>query len=164
MKNNKHVMVAMIVAPILAIISYFATDYIVSEEPIVAQKGQQYALLARPNCRYESGQCTLINGDLEITLRRMIDSDGQAHLQAKASRSLDGVKVAFVESQVAVDSTIPNDMLNAAKDGTSWSLPLLQEHRGSELQLVTQAQQSVFYASTETVFFDYDTGFPRKDW
>ena len=67
--KNKHVILAMFIAPVLAIIAYFATDYIVSEKPQVAEQGMTYKLAARPNCRYPSGLCTLFNGDIEVSVR-----------------------------------------------------------------------------------------------
>jgi hypothetical protein len=64
--TNKHFVVALIVAPILAIISYFAVDKLVAPEPIAAQAGENFPLVARSNCRWESGKCTLANGDFKV--------------------------------------------------------------------------------------------------
>jgi hypothetical protein len=44
----------MIVAPILAIISYFTVDYYVAEVPHKAKQGQSYKMLVKPNCRWAS--------------------------------------------------------------------------------------------------------------
>ena len=43
MLTNKHVVIALIVAPILAVIAYFATDAAVGEKPHKAQAGKSYA-------------------------------------------------------------------------------------------------------------------------
>lgn len=53
--TNKHVVIAMLVAPVLAVIAYFAVDASVSEPPKAAQPGQSYPLAVRSNCRYTSG-------------------------------------------------------------------------------------------------------------
>ena len=66
MHHNKHVVTAFIVAPIFALISYFATDSVVSERPKQAEEGVAYPFSVKPNYRYQSGKCTLENGDLSI--------------------------------------------------------------------------------------------------
>jgi len=66
--TNKHLIIAMIVAPILAVIAYYGVDRVVSETPHKAVKGQSYPLAAKSNCRYKSGECTLKNGDISLTI------------------------------------------------------------------------------------------------
>ena len=82
---------AMFVAPVLAIIAYFATDRIVSEKPHQAQQGNTYKLAAKSNCRYKSGQCTLHNGDVQVNVRveqvstaaiRLVSSKGRPATKA----------------------------------------------------------------------------------
>jgi hypothetical protein len=63
--KNKHVITSMIVAPILAIISYFTVDYYVAEVPHKAKQGQSYKMLVKPNCRWASGACVIDCG-LEV--------------------------------------------------------------------------------------------------
>lgn len=162
MTGNKHMMVAMIVAPILAIISYFATDYIVSDEPVVAADGQSYALLPRSNCRYQSGQCTLRNGDLEIMLRLTKDPQGRHALEAKSTHELEGLKVAISKAN---QGAAPTGLQRLDKDGLHWALALpAKPEADTELRLATLVDGTTFYASTETTFFEYDTVFPRTDW
>ena len=67
--KNKHTVMAMIITPMLAVIAYFATDHLVSEPPQEARPGQSYKLAAKSNCRYQSGICTLKNGDVEVRLQ-----------------------------------------------------------------------------------------------
>ena len=69
MFSNKHVLVAMLVAPVLAIMAWFAVDYFVAERPHAAEEGATYTLLAKSNCRYASGKCDLENADFELTIR-----------------------------------------------------------------------------------------------
>jgi NADH:ubiquinone oxidoreductase subunit 3 (subunit A) len=61
MFKNWHVIIAMIVAPILAVLAWFAVDYFVAERPHAAKEGAAYSLIAKSNCRYDSGQCDLEN-------------------------------------------------------------------------------------------------------
>ena len=55
-------------APVLGIISYFAVNALVGEDPQAAEAGQSYKLVEKPNCRYASGLCGLKNVDFELTL------------------------------------------------------------------------------------------------
>ena len=51
MWKDKHVVMAMIVAPILAIFAWVGVDYIVAEKAQPAEPGSMYPLVARSNCR-----------------------------------------------------------------------------------------------------------------
>ena len=66
--KNKHLVVAMLVAPILAILAWYAIDVLVGEKPRPAEEGQSYPLAEKPNCRYGSGACGLKNADFELQL------------------------------------------------------------------------------------------------
>ncbi len=68
MFKNKHVIIALLVAPMLAIMAWFAVDYFVAERPQAAAPGESYPLVARPNCRRLSEACELSNADLKLTL------------------------------------------------------------------------------------------------
>lgn len=68
MFRNKHVVIALLVAPLLALIAYFAVDSIVAEKPQKAVAGSSYPLAAKSNCRYASGRCSLVNGDLRVEI------------------------------------------------------------------------------------------------
>jgi hypothetical protein len=54
-KHNKHILAAVLVAPVLAILSYFGIGYLFGEKPQPALEGQSYRLAEKPNCRWESG-------------------------------------------------------------------------------------------------------------
>ena len=69
MWKNKHVVIAMLVAPILAVIAWYGVDSIVAEQAQVAKPGDSYPLVARSNCRYDSGACDLVNNDFKLTLK-----------------------------------------------------------------------------------------------
>ena len=43
--------------------------FIVAERSHVAKPGSSYSLIAKSNCRYESGQCDLVNSDFKLTIR-----------------------------------------------------------------------------------------------
>lgn len=162
MLKNKHMTIAMFVAPLLAIASYFATDYIVSDLPVSAAQGEIYSMTARSNCRYQSGQCTFRNGDIEVNLQLIEDAQGQRLLRAKSSHPLKGATIALVGAEQKEPQTLSlNKMDNS---GERWAIPI----KGSlddkhELRIAMLANATTFYGSTETTFFHYDTVFPRHD-
>lgn len=163
MSSNKHITVAMIVAPILAIISYFATDYIVSEDPVVAAKGDTYALLPRSNCRYQSGECAMRNGDIEIVFRLTTVNDDYV-LEAQSNRPLKGVKAALTNPNQPSDAA-PSDLRAIDDSGQhwAWALPAKPSPQ-SELRIAALADGIKFYASTQTTFFDSDSTELRTEW
>ena len=68
--TDKHVVIALLVAPILAIASWYAVGWLAGDlaESEVAESGQAYPLLERSGCRYEGGECRVSNGDFILTL------------------------------------------------------------------------------------------------
>jgi len=160
--KNRHMTIAMMVAPVLAIISYFATDYFVSTPPASASAGQSYLLIAKPNCRYQSGECTLINGDLEIDLRLEQAADGSGVLLARSNYPIAGARVALANTGKEAE---PRALEARDSSGENWQLPVSRaESRAQELRVAMLANESIFYARTETDFFEYDTVFPRDSW
>lgn len=159
MFKNKHVIVAMLVAPVLALISYFATDYIVGEEPTAVREGASYPMVARSNCRYASGVCTLVNGDLEIKLSVIKGVDGEPVIQMYSSQILDGVRLAFVD---AATEFPPLVMSQLGSDAKQWQSELPNNAgRMDELRVAMRSTGAVFYASVGTDFFEHDTRYPE---
>ena len=68
MLKNRHMTIAMLMAPVLAIIAYYGVNTLVGEKPHAAEAGQSYVLVEKPNCRHHGGTCGLKNGDFELTL------------------------------------------------------------------------------------------------
>ena len=147
--SNKHVVIAMIVAPILAIIAYFATDNLVSEKPHSAVAGQSYPLVAKPNCRYASGRCSLKNGDIELELLASTTA-GAVNLQLQAQQPLQGAKIALA---TAAEDSEPRAM--SAVDGSNlqWQLSLSDwQNDDLRLLLVVSINDSLYFADTEARF------------
>lgn len=48
MFKNKHLIIALLIAPILSLIAYFGTDLALSEKPHAAKEGESYKLPASP--------------------------------------------------------------------------------------------------------------------
>ena len=153
MFTNKHVIVAMIVAPILAVLAYFGTDAIVSETPQAAQQGQTYQLVAKPNCRYQSGVCGMQNGDVELDLQLQTDPQGQLRLLLNSNLPLQGAKLAW-------DNGDPVPLTATQQDAQQWQLLLAERPaKDAQLRLVVSINDSLYFAETGTVFFDYETIF-----
>ena len=87
--TNKHVVIAMLVAPILAVMAWFAAGQFAAETPRAAVPGQSYPLLEKSNCRYPSGACDIENE--AFRLRLTAGEYGGSDLLLTSSHPLDGV-------------------------------------------------------------------------
>ncbi len=150
--KNKHVITSLIVAPILALISYFAVDYYVAETPHQAKEGQLYKMLAKPNCRWESGYCDLINGDLEISITSNNKSYGQNTLFAKSTVSLRGIKFAVVDQKGDISKPKSMNKTMTINNELKWSSSKIKIDKSDYLQFVILAKDSVFYAEVPAIF------------
>jgi len=168
MYKNKHVVIAMIVAPILAVISYFAVDLLVSEKPQAAQAGASYKLLEKPNCRYRSGVCDLKNGDFEVRLTAQFQAGERMLLTLSSRHPLDGVKVALASVSEQEGSHEPSQTLEPVNmqpvDETRllWRTGLPRtDPDSSRLQLVLADNQVLYFAETHLTFTTYATSFAK---
>jgi hypothetical protein len=159
--KNKHLVLAMFVAPILAIIAYFAVDAIVSEKPQLAQDGNSYRLAANPNCRYQSGRCTLRNGDVEVNVHVERVTDAVIELTVHSNLPAQNVIASFVGENTVEQPAV---MQSFAPQKNIWSATfVLVDPEKSFLRLALELSGSVFYAETPAVFIDYNTSFSRDN-
>ena len=159
--KNKHIVVAMLVAPVLALIAYFATDHVVSEKPHLAEQGQTYKLAARPNCRYPSGRCTLHNADIEVEIRIERVSDSAVKLILQSNNPVQHALASFAAGG---DDPLPTTLYRSAASEETWNAEFSQaDIENSSLRLVLEISDAVFYAETPVVFIDYETTFPRDN-
>ncbi|SMN13945.1 hypothetical protein BHECKSOX2_1175 [Bathymodiolus heckerae thiotrophic gill symbiont] len=155
--KNKHVITSLIVAPILAIMSYFAVDYYVAETPHKAEEGQLYKMLAKPNCRWESGQCDLTNGDLELSITPENKIYGKNNFSLTSSVPLNGVKFALVDKKNG--HSLPKSMVLLKSDKTLWQSSQVSVTKSDFIQLVISVNNSVFYAEVPAIFTYKDRGY-----
>lgn len=135
----------MVVAPILAIMSYFATDYIVSEKPHIAKDGSIYKMRINSNCRWKSGKCSIDNADIKI------DIIGQwlEHslvLNLSSNILLNSVKVSFDKNDIA------KDMIIDKKNNLKWGISLDKKNKSTMLNFAIVVNRSVFLAQISTIF------------
>ena len=120
MFTNKHVVIALIVGPILAILAWIGVGQIAGEEAAAAVAGKSYPLVEKSDCRYESGHCKLENEDFKLVLRleqRGID----AVLVLQSAHALDGVLMSVAEPG---SDTRPSAMHTSAAKASEWIMPV----------------------------------------
>lgn len=156
--NNKHLIVAIIVAPVLAVLSYLFVDALVKEQPQPAVEGENYPLTAQSNCRYTSGRCDLENADFRVSLA-VTDKDKQPVLVLTANYDLDNALIGFSDTDEQT-SVQPSQMQASSKDKKSWSIELpAATDINTQLMLVMFANGSRYYADSTMEFRDYQTTF-----
>ncbi len=149
----------MIIAPILAIASYYLVDLMVKEKPIKAVAGQAYKLTAKSNCRFSSGACNLENGNFKSTIT-IATTDGKQTLLLKANNSLQQAAVGFVTSDGKESGPFE---LTASDDSskqwfTEFSVPA---DANTLLRIVLSAKDAHYYSETNMGFTIYETSFNK---
>lgn len=156
--KNKHFVIALLVAPILALISYFSVDAAVSEKPHAAKAGAQYELVEKPNCRYSSGHCQLKNGDFELELKGTWQDDVHLQLELVSEFPLQGVVAAQIDQQDS--QAVPAQMVALNESGTRWGMLLTNPSIDqSRIRLAASSNQSMYYGDAGLAFVNYETSF-----
>ena len=151
----------MFVAPLLAIIAYFSVDYIVSEKPKAAQQGGTYKLAAKSNCRYQSGVCTLKNGDIEVKLHARRIDERMVELNMYSEFPIQNAIISYVAGEFTSEPVAMNTESAAAGD---WYVTLeLSDPENSQLRMALSIADAMYYAETTAVFIDYETSFSRDN-
>ncbi len=164
--KNKHVIIAMIVAPILAVISYYMVDQVVKERPHTAIKGNSYPLHAKSNCRYTSGECDLVNESFKVKL--IVEKQSQEHiLKLISSHPIEGVKVGFSASSTQAESVVeavnPSSMHASNDKYLDWSITLPNKPNPDTKLIIAMSVNGVrYYAETRMTFSDYKTSFNKN--
>ena len=150
MLKNKHIIVAMLVAPVLAILGWFAVDYFVAERPQAARSGASYPLVAKSNCRYDSGRCDLENADFEISLRLEAIESSTISLLLESRFPLQGATVGLAGERAELPA-----VTMSARNGerTIWSA-VIAAPAGDDsfLRVAVVADDTTFFAEVPVVF------------
>lgn len=146
MFTNKHVVVALIIAPILAVLAWLAIGNLLGEQPHIAETGVSYPLVARSNCRYDSGRCDLENEDFGLSLH----IDKSIALVVSSEHPLRGVMVSVSDASMQI---VPSPMRAISSDGMHWRLQLQQlPHANDVIRLVAATEHNSYYGETSTQF------------
>ena len=155
MFTNKHVIVAMIVAPVLSILAWFSVGEFIGEKPQVARPGQSYPLVEKSNCRYESGLCELENEDFRLKLFYVDDAAGR-QLVLRSSHALEGV---IISVGIPEGKEPPDAMRSADGQQLEWRLVLDYRPAPEErIRLVASAAGSTYYGEAGTLFLQPGEG------
>ena len=157
--TNKHVITAMIVAPILSILSYYLVDLAVKEQPQKAIAGNAYKLITKSNCRFSSGSCDLENGSFKSTLR-VSEAQGLYTLHLDTQNALEDANIGFVTADG--DEFGPFKLSAQDNAGKAWTTQFnmpVNEH--TILRVALMAGGAHYYAETTMGFSNYQTSFDR---
>lgn len=149
MFKNKHVVIAMIVAPILSILAWIGVGQLTGEQPQPAKPGESYPLVEKSNCRYESGACDLENEEFKLRLTLQQGVTGPEFVLT-ASHALEGVvlSVGAAESQEQ-----PAAMRASDGQGLQWRIALAEKPSAEQrIRLVAHAAGSSYFADASTTF------------
>ncbi len=145
MRTNTHIIVALLVTPVLAVLAWFAMDRLVGEQARPAQPGQSYPLVEQSNCRYPSGRCELRNEDFSVSLS-IVDQPGVWELQLTASHALDGVLLSVTMPAVKLT---PVAMQATDESGMHWRIAMARPPReGDRIRLALRAGGSAYFGET----------------
>jgi hypothetical protein len=150
--TNKHVVIALIIAPILSVLAWYAVGHLLGEQPAPAAPGSSYPLVEKSNCRYPSGQCELENAEFSITLRIVPGQQGPGQaLTAVSAHPLEGIRVALL--QPGDEEGDGRSMRQTDGEGRQWTVPLDEmPGDGTRILLAAVAGGSTWFGDVATRF------------
>lgn len=150
MFKSKHVVIAMLVAPVLSVMAWFAVDYFLSERPHAAKEGAAYSLIAKSNCRYDSGQCDIENSDFKINIRPMSITSNSVQLQLTSAFPLQSATLGVVNNGIP---SPPTEMNPTTDESLRWTTRIDRPVADSTMiRVAVTADGSTWYAEIPTVF------------
>ncbi len=151
MWKNKHVVIAMIVAPILAVLAWFAVGQIAGEKAHVAEPGAAYPLVARSNCRWESGECELVNNDLKMTILPLELGAQYTKLSLDSEFPLSQATFALLSAGNEVVAKAEHDVSPDAAAQMTVTIPAFADPEGT-LRVAVTVRESLYFAEVPVVF------------
>ncbi|MEM8983894.1 MAG: hypothetical protein AAGC71_12765 [Pseudomonadota bacterium] len=148
MWRSPHIIVALLVAPVLAVLAYFAASKLVGDTAGPAQRGASYPLLVGANCRRSSGQCQLSNAQLRIDLTMTAYSDAAITLELYASNTFDGVLIGDGTDKATAS---PFERIAPLR----WRVALPHPSDAATLPFVAVADTTAFFAELPTDFLQH---------
>ena len=152
MFTNKHVIVAVLVAPVLAIMAFYGVDHVVSEKPHSAKEGSSYQLVAKSNCRYGSGACTFKNGDMKIQIT-LAEQNDSVLVTLTSDIPLSGVKLSLAEANTENLESLPQELTSITGEPYTWQGNFDLSYSGDELlRMVASAGGAMYFGETVAAF------------
>lgn len=152
--KDKHILIAMLIAPILAVITWFAVGKFAGPKPFVAEAGQSYPLIAKPNCRYQSGHCTLVNNEFRVNIRPYTEgSDNAVWLGIDSPHPIDGARLSLLDDQ-GKTFVIANASEFDAEGRRGILLPPKNQNIET-LRIALSSANVIYYAETQTQFLSH---------
>ncbi len=151
MWKNKHVIVALIVAPILAILAWFGVGQIVGEKAHVAKPGAVYPLVARSNCRWESGACELANNDVTMTILPLELGAQYTKLSLDSEFPLTQATLALLSGGNEVAASAEFDESPDAPAQMTVTIPAFADPEAM-LRIAVTVEESLYFAEVPVVF------------
>ena len=160
MWTDRHVITALLVAPVLAILAWFAVGSLGGEKARPARSGAAYPLLEKSNCRYASGVCDLENTDFKVRLSFTDNVSGElsGDRSGNAGGRLDvylshAVDSALLSLTRAPGDAAPSAMRRADTEGRRWRFALeRQPDREQRLRLVLSRRGVAYFAELSSAF------------
>ena len=147
--TNRHVVIALIVGPILAILAWIGVGQIAGEKAAVALAGNSYPLVEKSDCRYESGHCKLENEDFKLLVRlekRGIDPV----LVLQSAHALEGVVMSIAEPG---SEKAPVAMRSSGTQNSEWVIPLEEMPTSRQrIYLVASSGGVKYFGDVATLF------------
>lgn len=149
--RNRHVLVAALIAPVLALMAYFAIDHFLGETPQAAVEGQSYPLAETPGCRWESGACGLKNNDFELGMVYERLGGDLLRLDLESAFPLEGVMLAVVMSESGEAPPVP--MQAVGPGGFRWMLEVrVPNPETDRIRLAASSGGVVYFGDVSTRF------------
>ena len=149
--RNRHILIASLVAPVLALMAYFGAGYLFGERPQAAVEGQSYPLAEQPNCRWASGACGLANNDFEVELRYQPRADDRFVFRLESALPLDGVLLSVAHD--GSGSAVPEPMQAEDEGGLNWITELsVPDPGGDRIRLAASSGGVLYFGDASTAF------------
>ncbi|MEM7277507.1 MAG: hypothetical protein AAF385_05215 [Pseudomonadota bacterium] len=157
MWRNRHVVTALLVAPILALIAYFAVDAMITPNAEALVQGKSYPLKEHSNCRRAGGLCTLSNNELRVQLVAKREG-GLLQLKVALDQLADQAVLALLDDsgQELGPHVLARERTIDDEEGSRFTKAVDLDTGLSGLRLVVVVRGANFYASTSGAFVNAD--------
>ena len=149
--THRHVVVALLVAPCLALLTWYATGIFITNDKnklMIAKPGDAFPLMERSGCRYPGGHCKLVNK--EVVIR--ISSEEKGRFNFISSLPLQGLLVGLASHT----DTPPIRVLSHSSDSQTWIWqPVKWPTTHDAIRLVAMANEVSYFGEASLMFLSH---------